>query len=901
MAVALASACALLLAVLAPASASASETPPTITEPTAFQTVPSPVSVSGTAELIDSVTLDVWEGNSASGSPAGGQSVLNVGSWSTQLTLPPGTYTIVAVANGTEETRSEPVTFTVPAPETAPEVTSNPSNRTVTEGESASFSASATGNPTPTAEWEYSTDGGSSWKDTGSGGDTFQIASTTTSENGWKFRAMFTNSAGKEHSASAELLVNELQIPPEVTANPQGQTVTAGESASFFASASGTPAPSVEWQVSTNGGSNWSSAGGSSDTFETGPTNTSESGRLYRAVFHNSAGKATSAAAELRVEAVQFAPMLESSPSNRTVKAGESASFSASASGNPTPSIEWQVSTNGGGSWSAAGGSGNTFNTGPTNTGENGYEYRAVFSNSKGSTTSGVATLEVLQGPEITGSPANVKVEAGQPASFTASAAGSPAPSVQWQVSGDGGGSWASISGANSTTFTIASTTPGENNNQYRAVFHNASGNATSAPARLEVLYAPSLTGNPSSRVVTEPESVSFSATAVGNPGPGVQWQVSEDEGKTWANDTEPSATSPTLKIAATNVEQSGNQYRAVFTNGVGSPAVSGVAVLTVHERKVGPTVTEQPENQIVKEGETAVFRSAATGVPFPSIQWEVSTNGGVSWGPDSDPDAKSTTLVLASVPASHNNYRYRATFSNGVGAPVHSNEAKLTVSEKTEAPHIEASPANVEVQEGLPASFTAKAGGIPTPTVQWEVSSNHGANWAPVSGATFPKLTIAAVKPAENENEYRAVFTNKIGLPATSGIAKLTVLSPPKLTLGPTVAVAEHEEAVFTATATGVPAPTIQWEYAPPGSGSFKTAGSGPEFTIPNVTEALNGYQIKAVAKNGVGTPAEAVAILEVTNSPTVKVNPGNVVANAGSPAQFTASASGSPVPNQV
>ena len=72
--------------------------------------------------------------------------------------------------------------------------------------------------------------------------------------------------------------------------------------------------------------------------------------------------------------------------------------------------------------------------------------------------------------PEITTNPQSQCVTAGQNANFTAAASGTPTPSIQWQVSTDGGASWSNISGANTATLTLTNVTVGMNNNRYRAV-----------------------------------------------------------------------------------------------------------------------------------------------------------------------------------------------------------------------------------------------------------------------------------------------------------------------------------------------------------------------------------------------------------------------------------------------
>src|ERR1700735_109282 len=43
-------------------------------------------------------------------------------------------------------------------------------------------------------------------------------------------------------------------VAPAITMNPASVTVTAGAAATFSAAATGQPAPTIQWQVSTNGG-----------------------------------------------------------------------------------------------------------------------------------------------------------------------------------------------------------------------------------------------------------------------------------------------------------------------------------------------------------------------------------------------------------------------------------------------------------------------------------------------------------------------------------------------------------------------------------------------------------------------------------------------------------------------
>jgi hypothetical protein len=366
----------------------------------------------------------------------------------------------------------------------APSITSNPSSQTVMAGSSVTFSASATGYPAPTVQWQLSTNGGSSWSNiTAATSTSYTISTTTASQNGYRYRAVFTNSVGSATTASATLTV---QYAPTVTSNPKNVTVSAGQTATFTAAASGNPAPTVQWQVSTNGGSTWSNISGATSTSYTiAGTTASQNGSQYRAVFTNSVGTVTTASATLTV---RYAPIVTSSPTSQTVTAGHSVSFTASASGNPTPTIQWQVSTNGGSTWSnISGATSTTYTIASTTAGQNGNEYRAVFTNSLGSATTALATLTVQFAPGVTLNPVNQTVAAGSSVTFTAAATGNPTPTVQWQVSTDGGQTWTDITGATSTSYTLSTTTASENGYEYRAVFTNIIGSVTTSVATLTV------------------------------------------------------------------------------------------------------------------------------------------------------------------------------------------------------------------------------------------------------------------------------------------------------------------------------------------------------------------------------------------------------------------------------
>jgi hypothetical protein len=77
------------------------------------------------------------------------------------------------------------------------------------------------------------------------------------------------------------------------------QTVSPGTNVTFTAAASGSPAPTVQWQVSTDGGMNFTDIPSATNTSLMFTAQQSDSGNQYRAVFTNICGSATTAAATL--------------------------------------------------------------------------------------------------------------------------------------------------------------------------------------------------------------------------------------------------------------------------------------------------------------------------------------------------------------------------------------------------------------------------------------------------------------------------------------------------------------------------------------------------------------------------------------------------------------------------
>ena len=529
------------------------------------------------------------------------------------------------------------------------------------------------------------------------------------------------------------------------------------------------------------------------------PKNPTASTRTYdfQLVVSGSHGASTAApvaVVERASAAASTLPSIKTQPASRSAIAGSTVTFTAAAAG--AASVQWEVSTAAGGGWSEIAGATDDSYSFVAALGESGYQYRALFSGHGHSTVSRAATLTVSpsglgnaaqggqgvvsgadasEAPIVTLQPLDDGVVTQTTATFTAQASGAPTPSVQWQRSTDGS-TWVDIAGATSTTYSFTPTV-GENGYQYRAVFTNSAGTATTSAATLDVVtqpVPPTVTIEPQSQSVVVGEQVTFTTAASGGvPAPTVQWQLLTPGTTAWVDVA--GATSTTYSFTVEALSANGDEYRAEFINS-NEPVDTEAAVLTVSEPEA-PTVTEEPISYPLGfpayVGSTASFTSTASGLPTPTVQWEVSTDG-IDGTYTAIPGATSTTYAFDPTLAQSGDY-YEAVFSN-LASTVTSDPALLTVAVPLAAPTITEQPVSQAVIAGGSATFTAAAAGNPTPTtVQWQVPTNGGDTWGPVSGANSASYGLFATITGESGWQYRATFTNSQGS-ATTNAVTLTV-----------------------------------------------------------------------------------------------------------------------------
>ncbi len=257
-------------------------------------------------------------------------------------------------------------------------------------------------------------------------------------------------------------------VPPSITTQPQRQTVTVGQTATFSVVADGTAPLSYQWQK--NG---VDVSGATSASYTTPATVAGDNGAKFDCVVTNVAGSITSSTAVLTV---QYAPSITTQPQSQTVTAGQTATFSVVADGNPAPMYQWQ--RNG---VDIAGAASASYTTPATVAGDNGSSYDCIATNSIGSATSASAVLTVQYAPSITTQPADQTVTVGQTATFSVVANGTAPLSYQWRKNG------VNIAGATSANYTTPATVAGDDGTKFDCVVTNIVGNVTSSAAVLTV------------------------------------------------------------------------------------------------------------------------------------------------------------------------------------------------------------------------------------------------------------------------------------------------------------------------------------------------------------------------------------------------------------------------------
>ena len=178
-------------------------------------------------------------------------------------------------------------------------------------------------------------------------------------------------------------------------------------------------------------------------------------------------------------------PTITSPPSNVTVNEGDAASFSVSATGNPSLfTYQWFEGLTATTVTTSMAGEVDSILSFSSVTSVDDKFYKVIVSNSNGATTSNVVRLTVRVAPVITSPPSNVTVNPGDDMFFSVTASGTAPLSYQWRKLGSG------IVWGTASSVTFSNVTPADSCTVY-VIVSNVVGADTSSNATGAVTLMP--------------------------------------------------------------------------------------------------------------------------------------------------------------------------------------------------------------------------------------------------------------------------------------------------------------------------------------------------------------------------------------------------------------------------
>jgi hypothetical protein len=355
-----------------------------------------------------------------------------------------------------------------------------------------------------------------------------------------------------------------------------------------------------------------------------------------------------------------------------------------------------------------------------------------------------------------------------------------------------------------------------------------------SDPASLGLMDPPVITTQPQSQTVGGGMPATFTVEASGTGPLNYQWRRN---GIALAG-----ATNAALTIAELRRDDAGD-YSVLVGNPAGAVA-SAVATLNV---LIPPSITAQPQSQVVNTNTTVTFTVTATGVGLLRYQWQF--NGA------NIPGATSASLILNNVNLAHEG-DYRVLVTDDITTAL-SAVARLTVKVppvvlvglrgQTNAVGTTIT-LSVSASGSVPMGFSWRKVGIGTPLTNLVLMTTN---------STFTLFNVQT----NDSGTYRCILTNSGNVaPGILSAATLLILAPPVLTNLPQSQVVEPGANVtFNAGAAGSGPLSYRWQF----QGTDLPGATNPSLSLTNVQLANQG-QYRVIVTNQIAS-ATATATLTV------------------------------------
>src|SRR6202451_4144077 len=612
----------------------------------------------------------------------------------------------------------------------APLIISQPGNQTVTVGQSATFSVTATGTGPLTYQGYVN-----GVPINGANSSTYTTPPTTSGQSGSVYTVTVSNSVGSVTSTGATLTV---QVIPPVAGSlvPSNATPPYNSPVMMVPTLSGGTAVIGSTVVGSSDITASATNGGSY------PTPALTSAKTYTLTVTSPQGTVVSTTCVVTPTPVTITPIV---PANQTTAPGQ-LTFTATATGGLTNGLKWTASTGifSGNVWAS-----------PTVPGT-----YTITATSVDEPSVSVSTTSTLSGPVITTQPVGQHVCTGS--SIVLSVTASYAASYQWNFNGT------PIPGATSSTYTI-STAAAANAGNYTVTVTNGASSVTSAIATIAV--GSQITSNPASVTILATQTAVFSVAAQGLSPFTYQWyQIPSGSATVSAI---PGATSSTYTTPPVDASYNGAQSYATVTDSCGTtPLTSTSATLTITTGNASPTIITQPVGASVAPGGTTTFNVVASGTPALTYQWYVISVGQTTGVAVAGATSDSYTVPSPATAISDDQNQYYVVVTNAYGQAV-SQPATLAVGSGI---LITQQPVTQYVDVGSSATFQVTATSNLPLTYQWYEAAPGSSSFTAIPGATSPTYTSGPAVGTDSGSVLYVIVSNGVTASVTSVSAGLFV-----------------------------------------------------------------------------------------------------------------------------
>jgi len=444
---------------------------------------------------------------------------------------------------------------------------------TITEGDSATFSVTATGTGTLSYQWLANgtpiTDATES---------TLTIGIVALSESGTEFAVQVSDTGGSITSDAATLTV-EPAVTLTITTHPEDLTIAEGDSATFSVTTTGTGTLIYQWLAN---GTPITDATESTLTLST--VALGENATEFAVQVSDTGESITSDTATLTVDPVPVPLAISAQPSDLTIVEGNNATFSVTATGTGTLSYQWLAN-----GIPITDATESTLTLSAVALSESGTEFAVQVSDNGESMTSDTATLQVTEAvspvtvmtlgqgtldSDKNDGPRFVRLH------FEVFASVEHTISVTWDSDADLRFNILRADGSRLNPTTIRGSNPGvwvgelDANEQYNIGLWSVNGSANYT-ATVSASIPLTIQNQPSNVVVSEGQDARFSVAAVGSSAITYQWFADENP--------IPGEIEDTLTVFATTLSENGSGYRVEVSDGADT-ITSDVATLSVRE-----------------------------------------------------------------------------------------------------------------------------------------------------------------------------------------------------------------------------------------------------------------------------------------------------------------------------